>query len=768
MRSFVEVIGCGTHDCSSSLQIFFDDARYLFECGDGTQRLCTEYGTKLSRLRGIYLSSLSAPSIGGLFGLMLTIADAGKQKVSLSAPTGLAALFNNARSFCYRPSLAHTIHEINLQSRASSSPVTVTHDENVTIQAVPINSRRDIEIDTSFGAHFDSVSYICKIRDIRGKFDPQRAQQLGVKKGRLFGLLQKGENVTLDDGSIVKSADVMSPDTPGPVILIISCPSKHHIPCLVSSPALHPNLLQISTPSGGSPRRICIIYHLASKDILCDSDYRTWSNQFGNDTTHITLHSSMSKSQVVFLSQAEDLALLHHSVDKDIFPLPKDIFDSGASKSSESDPKEPTLCLKSTYSLSNEELISAENDGIKERSYIPFNEWSGNWVTAECKMRFNLAPAASVGLDRSLVRKMFLEQTESPIERNWKNVVPEGGSEPAPAGYDLETPDCIARISAGKTMVRFLGTGAAIPGKHRNVSGIMLDLFERGGILLDCGEGTWGQMVRMMGLEQAQRAVASLRIIFVSHMHADHHLGLLSVLHHREEAIRERRELDHGPQLILIGPGQLQEWLQAFEAAAQVPLLDQVRPDKRSFRFFDAQKLTDPQAVESRLFSDTFGLELGCVEVIHCLFSYGVVIRDLVHGWKVVYSGDTRPCRRLAEAGKDATLAIHEATLDDNLSMEAKEKMHCTTGEALKVCSEDMRAWRTILTHFSQRYPKIPRLTDETVKLLYRSRAAVAMDMMCVDFTRLCELPRVVSAMRDCFPEEAEVPAFEPSFNELQ
>ena len=33
----------------------------------------------------------------------------------------------------------------------------------------------------------------------------------------------------------------------------------------------------------------------------------------------------------------------------------------------------------------------------------------------------------------------------------------------------------------------FLGTGAAIPAKYRNVSGIYVDLFARGGIMLDCG-----------------------------------------------------------------------------------------------------------------------------------------------------------------------------------------------------------------------------------------------------------------------------------------
>lgn len=42
----------------------------------------------------------------------------------------------------------------------------------------------------------------------------------------------------------------------------------------------------------------------------------------------------------------------------------------------------------------------------------------------------------------------------------------------------------------------FLGTGAACPSKYRNVTSIYLDFYKRGGLLLDCGEGTLGQFIR--------------------------------------------------------------------------------------------------------------------------------------------------------------------------------------------------------------------------------------------------------------------------------
>jgi len=73
--------------------------------------------------------------------------------------------------------------------------------------------------------------------------------------------------------------------------------------------------------------------------------------------------------------------------------------------------------------------------------------------------------------------------------------------------------------------VTFLGTGSALPSKHRSVSSIWLRVDGAGrGILLDAGEGSFGQMARLgLGVDQ-------LLCVWISHMHADHHLGLVRIL----------------------------------------------------------------------------------------------------------------------------------------------------------------------------------------------------------------------------------------------
>ena len=76
-------------------------------------------------------------------------------------------------------------------------------------------------------------------------------------------------------------------------------------------------------------------------------------------------------------------------------------------------------------------------------------------------------------------------------------------------------------------------------------------------------------------------------------------------------------------------------------------------------------------------------------------------------GFKFSYSGDCRPSAAFAEIGRDSTVLLHEATFDDELAGDALAKKHSTTSEALGV-GVGMAARRVVLTHFSQRYAKVP------------------------------------------------------------
>jgi ribonuclease Z len=130
-------------------------------------------------------------------------------------------------------------------------------------------------------------------------------------------------------------------------------------------------------------------------------------------------------------------------------------------------------------------------------------------------------------------------------------------------------------------------------------------------------------------------------------------------------------------------------------------------------------------------------LEIKNTRVFHCPQSYGVAI-TFESGIKLVYSGDTRPTKRLVDIGKDATILIHEATFDDGKSEEAVAKKHSTVSEALDI-AKSMNACRVILTHFSQRYPTMPPTNAD--REVYP--AVYAFDFMSVTYRDLLWAPQV-------------------------
>lgn len=72
-----------------------------------------------------------------------------------------------------------------------------------------------------------------------------------------------------------------------------------------------------------------------------------------------------------------------------------------------------------------------------------------------------------------------------------------------------------------------------------------------------------------------------------------------------------------------------------------------------------------------------------------------------------------------------------QATFDDGLEEEAIHKRHSMTCEAVHV-GKQAKAYRTLLTHFSQRYPKIP-VCDPS----FQESTCIAFDLMTINLAGL-------------------------------
>ena len=95
--------------------------------------------------------------------------------------------------------------------------------------------------------------------------------------------------------------------------------------------------------------------------------------------------------------------------------------------------------------------------------------------------------------------------------------------------------------AGGMSILRltFLGTSAAQPTIHRNLSGISVKA-DADLLLFDCGEGSQRQMIRY-GTGFAVDAV------FFTHFHADHYLGIIGFLRTLGMGGRDTKLTLHGP-----------------------------------------------------------------------------------------------------------------------------------------------------------------------------------------------------------------------------
>lgn len=67
-------------------------------------------------------------------------------------------------------------------------------------------------------------------------------------------------------------------------------------------------------------------------------------------------------------------------------------------------------------------------------------------------------------------------------------------------------------------------------------------------VLLDCGEGTFGQISRFYG-DDTMKMISNIKGIFISHMHGDHHMGIMDLLISRQKYMPKNRQ-----QLIIMAP----------------------------------------------------------------------------------------------------------------------------------------------------------------------------------------------------------------------
>ena len=175
--------------------------RLLVDCGEGTQRQLLRSDAGLVDLEHVFLTHLHADHVLGLPGMLKTFALRGREvPITVYGPSGTSALMRALGVVIGRLTYPFSVVELG--------PGAVVE-------------RGDYRLETFAVAHGrSSVGYALREDDRPGRFDVATADALGVPDGPSRGALQRGEEVTLEDGRVVRPDDVLGPSRRGRSIVI--------------------------------------------------------------------------------------------------------------------------------------------------------------------------------------------------------------------------------------------------------------------------------------------------------------------------------------------------------------------------------------------------------------------------------------------------------------------------------------------------------------------------------------------------------------------
>ena len=293
----------------------------------------------------------------------------------------------------------------------------------------------------------------------------------------------------------------------------------------------------------------------------------------------------------------------------------------------------------------------------------------------------------------------------------------------------------------------FLGTSASAPTAAR---GTAATLIRRGGdrLLVDCGEGTQRQLLR------SDVGLVNLEHVFLTHLHADHVLGLPGMLKTFGLRGREVPITVYGPRgtrallgalgvvvgrvaypldVVELGPGEsvgLEDYrIETFAVAHGTTAVGYaLREDERPGRFdvSAAEALGVPSGPLRGALQRGEAVTLPDGRVVRPADVLGAPRR----GRTVVITGDTAAAASVVEAAAGADVLVHEATFLAEERARAKETGHSTAAEAALVARE-AEVGLLALTHLSARYPPSD-VADEARQLFPRTVVPRDFDLLLV------------------------------------
>ena len=195
MEAFI--LGCGgmmplPYRHLTSVLLRRDGDLFLFDGGEGTQVSLRRLNLQWKKINAIFVFYLHADHVTGLPGILMLSAQVERtEPLYIYGPPKIAEYIETSRK------VLDMYINYPIVVKEITAPCIVHHGEDYYIRCFPLDHTKTC------------VGYTLEELDRPGEFNPEKALQLGVPVGPLWGQLQKGNNVQNSEGKTVRPEDVM-------------------------------------------------------------------------------------------------------------------------------------------------------------------------------------------------------------------------------------------------------------------------------------------------------------------------------------------------------------------------------------------------------------------------------------------------------------------------------------------------------------------------------------------------------------------------------
>lgn len=196
-----------------SLALWREGDVHLFDCGENAQMRMLQAGLKRSKIQNIFISHFDVDHFSGLIGLISTLQLQRRENpLNIVGPKGIKEFLSWNLNFV-NVDLNFDINYVEIEEDIESQ--VVVDEAEYYVEARPLNHSK-----FCLGFRFQE-------KDSPGKVDAKKAEAMGITEDAQFKALKAGEDVELEDGTIVNSYDIVGHPQPGDSFAYIT-DTKYH------------------------------------------------------------------------------------------------------------------------------------------------------------------------------------------------------------------------------------------------------------------------------------------------------------------------------------------------------------------------------------------------------------------------------------------------------------------------------------------------------------------------------------------------------------